>query len=42
MIMFLPGTDVGDSGPDRDGATLAGEPTGEGEGPLIPGRWGDV
>lgn len=33
-----PGTAAGDSGPVREGVTLAGEPTGEGEGPRMPGR----
>lgn len=33
-----PGTAAGDSGPVRDGVTLAGEPTGDGEGPRMPGR----
>lgn len=36
--IVLPGTAAGDSGPVRDGVTLAGEPTGDGEGPRIPGR----
>lgn len=40
--IWLPGTAAGDSGPVREGVTLAGEPTGEGEGPRMPGRWGDV
>lgn len=35
---LLPGTAAGDSGPVREGVTLAGEPTGEGEGPRMPGR----
>lgn len=38
----LPGTAAGESGPERDWATLAGDPTGDGEGPLMPGRWGEV
>lgn len=38
----IPGTAAGDSGPDRDGVVLAGEPTGDGDGPRIPGRWGEV
>lgn len=40
--ILLPGTAAGDSGPVRDGVTLAGEPTGDGEGPRIPGRCGEV
>lgn len=42
LSLFLPGTAAGDSGPVREGVTLAGEPTGDGEGPRIPGRWGEV
>lgn len=42
QLKGLPGTAAGDSGPVRDGVTLAGEPTGDGEGPRIPGRWGGV
>lgn len=41
-VLTLPGTAAGDSGPVRDGVTLAGEPTGDGEGPRMPGRWGGV
>lgn len=37
-----PGMLAGDSGPVRGVLALAGEPAGEGEGPRIPGRWGDV
>lgn len=33
---------AGDSGPVRDVLALAGEPAGEGEGPRMPGRCGDV
>lgn len=33
---------AGERGPERDAVALAGEPTGEGEGPRMPGRWGDV
>lgn len=40
--MRLPGTAAGDRGPVREGVTLAGEPTGDGEGPRMPGRWGEV
>lgn len=40
--VVLPGTAAGESGPERDWATLAGDPTGDGEGPLMPGRWGEV
>lgn len=36
--IWLPGTAAGESGPERDWATLAGEPTGDGEGPRMPGR----
>ncbi|TNN86078.1 hypothetical protein EYF80_003495 [Liparis tanakae] len=38
----LPGTAAGDRGPVREVVTLAGEPTGDGEGPRMPGKWGDV
>ena len=37
-----PGMLAGDSGPVRGVLALAGEPAGEGEGPRMPGRWGDV
>lgn len=37
-----PGKLAGESGPVRGVLALAGEPAGEGEGPRIPGRWGDV
>lgn len=37
-----PGILAGDSGPVRGVLALAGEPAGEGEGPRMPGRWGDV
>lgn len=37
-----PGMLAGDSGPVRAALALAGEPAGEGEGPLMPGRWGEV
>lgn len=40
--IWLPGTAAGERGPVREGVTLAGEPTGEGEGPRMPGRWGEV
>lgn len=40
--LTLPGNAAGDSGPVRDGVMLAGEPTGDGEGPRVPGRWGGV
>lgn len=40
--LSLPGTAAGDRGPVREGVTLAGEPTGDGEGPRMPGRWGEV
>ena len=33
---------AGESGPEREALALAGEPTGEGEGPRMPGRWGEV
>lgn len=39
---LLPGTAAGDRGPVREGVTLAGEPTGDGEGPRMPVRWGEV
>lgn len=29
---------AGERGPERDAVALAGEPTGEGEGPRMPGR----
>lgn len=32
----------GDSGPVREAGPLAGEPTGDGEGPRMPGMWGEV
>ena len=37
-----PGTATGESGPEREALALAGEPEGEGEGPRMPGRWGEV
>jgi len=33
---------AGDSGPVRGVLAPAGEPAGDGEGPRMPGRWGDV
>ena len=33
---------AGDSGPLRPAPALAGEPAGDGEGPRMPGRWGEV
>ena len=47
IIMYLismspPGMFAGDNGPVRGVLALAGEPAGDGEGPRIPGRWGDV
>lgn len=33
---------AGDSGPARGVLALAGEPAGDGEGPLIPGKCGEV
>lgn len=33
---------AGDRGPVRGVLALAGEPAGDGEGPLMPGRWGEV
>lgn len=42
MPLPLPGTAAGESGPVREGVTLAGEPTGDGEGPRMPGRCGEV
>lgn len=33
---------AGDSGPVRGVLALAGEPAGEGEGPRMPCRWGEV
>lgn len=38
----VPGMVAGDSGPVRGVLALAGEPAGEGEGPRMPDRWGDV
>lgn len=38
----LPGMLAGDSCPVRGVLALAGEPAGDGDGPRIPGRWGDV
>lgn len=40
--IWVPGMLAGDSGPVRGVPALAGEPAGEGEGPRMPGRWGDV
>lgn len=40
--IWLPGTAAGERGPEREGVTLAGEPTGEGDGPRMPGKWGEV
>lgn len=37
-----PGILAGESGPVRGVLALAGEPAGEGEGPRMPCRWGDV
>lgn len=37
-----PGMLAGDSGPVRGVLALAGEPAGEGEGPRMPCRWGEV
>lgn len=36
--IWEPGMLAGDSGPVRGVLALAGEPAGDGEGPLIPGR----
>lgn len=40
--IWFPGMVAGESGPERDALVEAGDPTGEGEGPRMPGRWGDV
>lgn len=37
-----PGMLAGESGPVRGVLALAGDPAGEGEGPRMPGRWGEV
>lgn len=42
LSLYPPGTAAGERGPEREGVTLAGEPTGEGEGPRMPGKWGEV
>lgn len=33
---------AGERGPVREVVALAGEPAGDGEGPRMPGRWGEV
>lgn len=38
ILLLLPGMAAGERGPERDAVALAGEPTGEGDGPRMPGR----
>lgn len=40
--IWVPCMLVGESGPVREALALAGDPAGEGEGPRMPGKWGEV
>lgn len=40
--IWVPGIVAGERGPVREVVALAGEPAGDGEGPRMPGRWGEV
>lgn len=42
VYVCSPGIVAGERGPVREVVALAGEPAGDGEGPRMPGRWGEV
>lgn len=41
-VRLVRSSPAGERGPVREGVALAGEPTGDGEGPRMPDMWGEV